>query len=270
MGDALGLGDKSGIDLPNEVEGIMPSTAWKKARTGEKWYAGETISVAIGQGQVSVTPISMAVMMADRGQRRHARDVPHLVRAVDDGRRVEAGAGAARRKSVVTLKPETVRALHDGLWMVVNGAGTGGRARIAGRDVAGKTGTAQVISLQGGSAARAGPTWTCATTAGSCSSRRATTRRSPASSSPSTPSTATWRRRSRRHIIETYFAKKEGRPLPVFVPPAARSGDGRRDDGRRTVTACSGQQAAGSCVTPQVGPSVMRATGRRRQLPAAS
>ena len=60
----LGLGVRTGIDLPNEVQGIMPSTAWKKARTGEKWYAGETISVAIGQGQVSVTPLSLAVMMA--------------------------------------------------------------------------------------------------------------------------------------------------------------------------------------------------------------
>ena len=57
----LGLGEKSGIDLPNEVQGIVPSPEWKKARTGEKWYAGETISVSIGQGQVSVTPISMAV-----------------------------------------------------------------------------------------------------------------------------------------------------------------------------------------------------------------
>ena len=61
---ALGLGEMSGVDLPHETQGIMPSTAWKKQRTGEKWYAGETISVAIGQGQVSVTPISLAVMMA--------------------------------------------------------------------------------------------------------------------------------------------------------------------------------------------------------------
>ena len=62
--ERLGLVAEAGIDLPNEVESIIPSTQWKKQRYGEKWYAGETISVAIGQGQVSVTPMSMAVMMA--------------------------------------------------------------------------------------------------------------------------------------------------------------------------------------------------------------
>ncbi|MBW8896394.1 MAG: penicillin-binding protein 2, partial [Acidobacteria bacterium] len=61
----FGLGVKSNIDLPNEVQGLVPSTEWKAQFTKEKkWYAGETISVAIGQGQVSVTPISLAVYTA--------------------------------------------------------------------------------------------------------------------------------------------------------------------------------------------------------------
>ena len=60
-------------------------------------------------------------------------------------------------QSAVELKPETLQAIRDGLWMVVNGAGTGGTARIAGRDVSGKTGTAQVISLEGGRRPRARP-----------------------------------------------------------------------------------------------------------------
>src|SRR5215213_6494669 len=64
---ALGLGVKSGIDLPSEIAGLVPSTAWKLRATGEKWYAGETTSVSIGQGQVSVTPMSMAVYMATLG-----------------------------------------------------------------------------------------------------------------------------------------------------------------------------------------------------------
>src|SRR5262249_23483069 len=62
--NALGLGVKSGIDLPNEVQGLVPSTQWKREKKHEKWYAGETISVGIGQGAVAVTPVSMAVYMA--------------------------------------------------------------------------------------------------------------------------------------------------------------------------------------------------------------
>lgn len=144
---ALGLGVSTGIDLPNEVTGLMPSTEWKLARTGERWYLGETISVAIGQGQVSVTPLSLAVMMATvaNGGIRH---VPHVLKAIDDG----AGwrpAGPGQPAAELKLRPSTIAVVQDGLWRVVNGQGTGGRARLEGRDVAGKTGTAQVISRRG-------------------------------------------------------------------------------------------------------------------------
>ena len=195
--EKLGLVGKSGIDLPNEIESIVPSTEWKRQRTGEKWYAGETISVAIGQGQLSVTPMSLALMMATVAN-GGTRVVPRIVTAVDDGK----GAGwqpvppPANPFTPFLMKPETISALHDGLWMAVNGAGTGTRARIAGRDVSGKTGTAQVISNQG--KARAGARRrTCATTAGSCSSHRATIPRLLVWCSPSIRSTATWRRRLR-------------------------------------------------------------------------
>ena len=73
------------------------------------------------------------------------------------------------------MKASTVKAVHDGLWLAVNGAGTAGRARLEGRDVSGKTGTAQVISLDR-RAAKAGARWTCATMAGSSSWRRVTIR----------------------------------------------------------------------------------------------
>jgi penicillin-binding protein 2 len=205
---------KSGVDLPNEIESIVPSTEWKKQRTGERWYPGETISVAIGQGQVSVTPMSMAVMMASVAQ--GARVVPRLVTATSTGgvwEPVEAPAAAAP----VTLKAATVSAVHDGLWMAVNEAGTAGRARIAGRDVAGKTGTAQVISNQGRERARgsgkdlrdhgwfvfmvpkdnpelAGVIFAEHSEHGYLAAPIA------------------------RHIIETYYARKEGRPLPVMAP----------------------------------------------------
>ena len=191
--------------------------------------------MAIGQGQVSVTPMSMAVMMASVAQ--GARVVPRLVQATSNGGDVGAGARRRGRAAPVTLKPETVSAVHDGLWMAVNGAGTAVRARIAGRDVAGKTGTAQVISLQGRQRARgsgkdlrdhgwfvfmvpkdnpelAGVIFAEHSEHGYLAAPIA------------------------RHIIETYYARKEGRPLPtmpavpgtpgfVAPPAAARAARGR-------------------------------------------
>ena len=216
---ALGLGVKSGIDLPNEVEGLVPSTQWKLARTGEKWYAGETISVSIGQGQVSVTPISLAVMMSTIAS-GGTRWTPHVLKSVDDGNGWTP-VPPPPPQSRVTLKPETIAALRDGLWLVVNGAGTGGRARIPGRDVVGKTGTAQVISIQGGKQA-AGRTeqdlrdhgWFVffaprdnPEIAGAVLVEHG---EHGATAAPIA-----------RHMIETYFAKKDGLPLPKFVAPPA-------------------------------------------------
>jgi penicillin-binding protein 2 len=218
----LGLAGKTGIDLPSEQESLVPSTEWKKKRTGEKWYAGETISVSIGQGQVSVTPASLAVMIATVAN-GGTRVTPHVVKATDDD-----GAGwkpvpVAAVADRVAFKPETMAALHDGLWMVVNASGTGGRARIPGRDVAGKTGTAQVISNQGRLAARG--------------SNRDLRDHGwfvffAPKDNPEIAGVIFGEHNEHgflgapiaKHVIETYFAKKEGKPLPVLpsaAPPAA-------------------------------------------------
>ena len=216
-GTLLGLGEKTGIDLPNEVEGLVPSTEWKRRRYNEKWYAGETISVSIGQGQVSLTPVSQAVMMSTVAN-GGTRYVPHLLKAIDEGKGWQPVQPPAP-KSRVQLKPETIAALHDGLYLVVNGAGTGGRARLEGRDVSGKTGTAQVISLSGGRQA-AGRTeadlrdhgWFVffaprdnPEIAGVVFTEHS------GSSGNSTPIA--------KHILETYFNKKEGKPRPALVLP---------------------------------------------------
>jgi penicillin-binding protein 2 len=215
----FGLGVRSGVDLPNEVTGLVPSTAWKQRATGERWYPGETISVSIGQGQVSVTPISMAVMMATLAN-GGIRVTPHLLKAVDDGTGWKAVPPPAPQ-GATRLKPETDAAIREGLWMVVNRAGTGSRARIHGYDVAGKTGTAQVISLAGGRAA-AGRTsrdlrdhgWFVffapverPIIAGVVFAEHAAGGGNAAAIA--------------RHAMETYFAKLEGRSLPpVPAPPA--------------------------------------------------
>ena len=211
---ALGLGEMSGIDLPHETQGIMPSTAWKKQRTGEKWYAGETISVAIGQGQVSVTPISLAVMMASVAN-GGTRVVPHLVSAVDNGKGWER-LPPPEGQHDLHVSPEHIDVVREGLWRVVNGAGTGARARIVGYDVGGKTGTAQVISNQGRARARGSRDlrdhgWFVffapadkPTIAGVVFAEHA---EHGSSAAPIA-----------KYMMETWFARQEGRALPTLAP----------------------------------------------------
>jgi penicillin-binding protein 2 len=214
----LGLAGKTGIDLPGEQESLVPSTEWKSRQRGDKkWYPGETISVAIGQGQVSVTPASLALMISTVAN-GGTRVTPHVVKAIDEGagwKPVKPSVVADR----VAFRPETLAALHDGLWMVVNAQGTGGRGRVEGRDVSGKTGTAQVVSNEGRERAKnrgedvrdhgwfvffaprdnpeiAGVIFAEHGLHGYLGAPIA------------------------RHVIETYFAKKEGKPFPSLKGPA--------------------------------------------------
>jgi penicillin-binding protein 2 len=150
--ELLGLGVKSGIDLPNEVEGLVPSPKWKQDHFKEKWYAGETISVSIGQGSVSVTPVSMAVYAATLAN-GGTRVTPHLLKAVDEDGGGWKPVPQPPAHPRTPLDPGKLQAIRDGLWMVVNQAGTGHNARLADYDVSGKTGTAQVISNKGKAAA---------------------------------------------------------------------------------------------------------------------
>jgi penicillin-binding protein 2 len=211
--EKLGLAGKTGIDLPNEQESLVPSTEWKRKRTGEKWYAGETISVAIGQGQVSVTPAGLAVMISTVAN-GGTRVTPHVIKAVDEGqgwKPVKAPAVADR----VAFRPDTLAALRDGLWMVVNAAGTGRRGRVEGRDVAGKTGTAQVISNEGRARAR---------NSGRDLRDHGWFVFFAPKDNPEIAGVIFGEHNEHgflgapiaKHVIETYFAKKEGKPLPVL------------------------------------------------------
>jgi penicillin-binding protein 2 len=129
-----GLGKKTGIDLPSEAEGVIPSTKWKLRTQREKWFAGETISVAIGQGPVTVTPIQLATAIGGMamGGEWHR---PHLVK--------ETTPESPRHGD---LHAENIATVVSGMYGVVNEGGTGASAHINGIQVCGKTGSAQRIS----------------------------------------------------------------------------------------------------------------------------
>jgi penicillin-binding protein 2 len=132
----VGFGHPSGIDLPGEASGIVPSPEWKLRNYREKWWAGETISVAIGQGALTVTPVQLARAIggiAVGGVWHH----PHLVRELD----------ATEKPDQWALDPDHVKDVIDGMYGVVNEGGTAtGFANLKGIEVCGKTGTAQVAS----------------------------------------------------------------------------------------------------------------------------
>jgi penicillin-binding protein 2 len=142
----LGLGARTGIDLPGEDSGLVPSPAWVKRVFKRQWWAGETISVAIGQGAVAVTPLQLAYAIggiASRGEFRR----PHLAfrnQLLALGMKPEREEADRR----FPLSDETVEALSRGMWGVVNEGGTGAGAYEPGLDIAGKTGTAQVVSVE--------------------------------------------------------------------------------------------------------------------------
>ncbi len=130
-----GLGHKTGIDLPNEASGLMPSTQWALRAQRRKWYLGETISVAIGQGAVTVTPLQLAVAIGGiaNGGVWHR---PHLVKE-------QTHPDSLRQ---ISLNSDNITKIINGMYGVVNEGGTGFRAQIPGLEVCGKTGSAQLVS----------------------------------------------------------------------------------------------------------------------------
>jgi penicillin-binding protein 2 len=134
----LGLGRKTGVDIPGEKDGLVPDPDWKKKTTGAVWYRGETISVAIGQGPLLVTPLQIAGMTACVAN----RGIPVTPRLAA----VEEISGT--RGERLPVKPEAFESVVKGMWMSVNAEGTGRGARVEGFDVCGKTGSTQWISTE--------------------------------------------------------------------------------------------------------------------------
>jgi penicillin-binding protein 2 len=133
--ELAGFGKKTGVDLPGEADGLMPSSKWKLRTQREKWYAGETISVAIGQGAVTVTPIQLASAIGGIVS-GGVWFKPHVVRS--------AAPPEPRRGD---LNPENVARIASGMYGVVNEpGGTAIMSRIQGVEFSGKTGSAQRVS----------------------------------------------------------------------------------------------------------------------------
>ncbi len=144
----FGLGSPTGIELPSERGGIVPSPDWKVKARGEQWLPGETISASIGQGFVTVTPIQMASLTATVAN-NGVPVRPRLVRAVMDratGRVLELPSVPLSRLS---LKPDTLAIIRSALAGVVT-EGTATRAKSSLVTIAGKTGTAQIAALRPG------------------------------------------------------------------------------------------------------------------------
>ncbi len=143
---AMGLGKKTGIDLPNEVSGLMPSEEWKMKTFRQKWYAGEVISVGIGQGAVTVSPIQLArtiggITMGGTFYRPHVVNTDQLPSQFKN-----IGASSEPDVVHVPIDPQNWITITNAMAGVLDPGGTAPSAHIQGVDFAGKTGSAQVVS----------------------------------------------------------------------------------------------------------------------------
>jgi len=149
----LGLGSVTGLDVKGEAAGVLPSQAWKRQRfkrpEQQKWYAGETISIGIGQGYNSYTPVQLAAAIATIAN-DGVMFRPHIVNYVEDIRTRERSPVEPNPLRTLPTKPEHIAVIKQAL-IGVNKEGTGARAFAgAGYVSAGKTGTAQVVALKAG------------------------------------------------------------------------------------------------------------------------
>ncbi|MEQ9564669.1 MAG: penicillin-binding transpeptidase domain-containing protein, partial [Pseudomonadales bacterium] len=142
FGHLFGLGQKTGIDMPSEMSGIMPSREWKRAARGLAWYPGDTINASIGQGFSLATPLQLAQMTANIA-RRGVSLKPHMVHAVNE---IEVEVS---NEPLVDINSEHWNTVHSAMEDVVHSIR--GTASAQGRDLtfrmAGKTGTAQVVGI---------------------------------------------------------------------------------------------------------------------------
>ena len=143
----LGLSQKTGIDLPDEASGIMPSTAWKMKTQHQQWYAGEVISVGIGQGAVTVTPLQLARALGGIAS-GGALKRPHVVFPEELPPNMQSAIAATYPGSgdrTIPITPENWETITDAM-AATTVTGTAAASHLEGIDFAGKTGTAQIVN----------------------------------------------------------------------------------------------------------------------------
>jgi len=145
----FGFGEPTGIDIEGELPGLAPSQEWKQRRFKQKWYAGDTVSVGIGQGYMLATPLQLAAAtatLANNGAPVH----PRLLKAVQDSKTQEVRPfAAAPDKDAVAVKPENLALIRAAMVDVTKPGGTASQAYAgAAYSVAAKTGTAQVVGMK--------------------------------------------------------------------------------------------------------------------------
>ncbi|KAG1253889.1 hypothetical protein G6F65_017266 [Rhizopus arrhizus] len=143
-----GFGQPTGIDLTGEIGGILPSPAYKRKTRKEAWYPGDTVNISIGQGDWKVTPLQLArgVSALADGQLR----TPHLVIQQRDGFDSDWAATSPGEIKPVSPNPSNLQAVREGMMATMRPGGSGWRVAVGAPYVmAGKTGTAQVISRKG-------------------------------------------------------------------------------------------------------------------------
>jgi penicillin-binding protein 2 len=144
----VGFGSRTGIDLPGEKDGLVPTTEWKRKTFKAPWFPGETISVGIGQGPLLATPLQVAATTAFIA-RRGIKVFPHLVSPDAPGywrRWLDANGGAI--PPITQLKRSDFERVVLGMYESVNKGGTGAAARVEGFDVCGKTGSTQTVGRE--------------------------------------------------------------------------------------------------------------------------
>ncbi len=145
----LGFGSRTGIDIEGEALGVLPSQEWKMRRFNQKWFAGETISVGIGQGYNAYTPLQLATAIATIAN-NGVMFRPHIVNYIEDNRTLERSTIEPNPLRTLDVKKQHLEVIQQAL-IGVNKEGTSARSFIgAGYVSAGKTGTAQVIAMKQG------------------------------------------------------------------------------------------------------------------------